>query len=405
MERAKYEEGMPRMVQDFKTFFIGQIRGQWESTRAALVDLRRRFPASEGREIVVVNETMWFGYLPWKWGAERPDGFGAEEKMPRSLGVNVTPLMLDGEGMPPFPTGLLPAKDREGRERDQVMREWLYRFVVREAYEGFRENIRACGGVDVPDEWMVNLSVTAHDAAVQLCHPLLEYPRTDLPSHVKFAGSLPPSRAVPPGFVFPDWWQREVVENAALEDGNPGKRSVVVVSQGTLARDYSMLLAPTIRGLAGRKDVLVIALLGKRGAEVPPGILPSPEEGVDVSNVRVADFIPYDSVLKYVDVMVFNAGYGGFMHCVVNGVPVVAAGLTEDKCEVAARVEWTGVGLNLRTGRPSPSTVVAAVDEILGSGGKYRARARELAGEVAKSDPLKVVEEEVRALAGMGVTI
>jgi UDP:flavonoid glycosyltransferase YjiC (YdhE family) len=292
----------------------------------------------------------------------------------------------------------LPATGAEGRERDALLREWLYKYVVKEAYDGFRERIREAGGVEVPDEWMINLSVAAHDATLQLCHPLLEYPRPDLPGHVKFAGSLPPSKVVPPGFRFPEWWLQEVVENAALPEGDATRRSVVVVSQGTLARDYSMLLAPTVRALAGRKDVLVIALLGKQGLETPPGVLPSAEEGVNVDNIHVVDFIPYDSVLSYADVMIFNAGYGGFMHCVVNGVPVVAAGLTEDKCEVAARVEWTGVGLNLRTGRPSPPAVAAAVDEILGSGGKYRARAKELAVEVAKGNPLEVVERELRAL-------
>ena len=172
------------------------------------------------------------------------------------------------------------------------------------------------------------------------------------------------------------------------------------MSQGTLARDYSMLLAPTVKALAGREDVLLIALLGKGGLEVPPGILPASEEQGDVGNVRVVDFIPYDAVLKYADVMVFNAGYGGFVHCVVNGVPVIAAGLTEDKCEVSARVEWTGVGINLRTGRPSAEAVASAVDEIL-TNPKYRARARELAAEVSKENALEVVEKEVRVLAGL----
>ncbi|KAH6845599.1 glycosyltransferase family 1 protein [Chaetomium sp. MPI-CAGE-AT-0009] len=394
-ERARYAEGLPRMVYDFGTFFVGQVEGQVESTRRALEWVRGGI--GKGREVVVVCETMWLGYLPWKWGAERPRGWGEGEAMPRSLGVNVTPLMLDGEGVPPFPLGLLPAEGAQARERDGLLREWLYKYVVREAYDGFRERIREARGVEVPDEWMVNLSVTAHDTTLQLCHPALEYPRPDLPAHVKFAGNLPPSEVVPPGFVFLDWWRREVVENLELP-GNPARPRIVVASQGTLARDYSMLLAPTVRALAGRKDVLVVALLGKQGLAVPPGLLPAPEEGVNLDNIHVVDFFPYDSLLSYADVMVFNAGYGGFMHCVVNGVPMVAAGLTEDKCEVAARVEWTGAGINLRTGRPSPTAVASAVDQILDSGSKYRSRVRELALEVADGNALEVVERELRAL-------
>ena len=390
--RARYAEGLPRMVRDFETFFVGQVAGQVESTRAALEAVKKG--VGRGREVVVVCETMWFGYLPWKWGRGSVEGY--EGGMPRSLGVNVTPLMLDGEGTPVFPLGMLPAVGGEGSERDGVLREWLYRYVVRGAYEGFRDRIREAGGVDVPDEWMVNLSVTAHDTTLQLCHPALEYPRPDLPAHVKFAGNLPPNREVPSWFQLPDWWS-VVAGNAELPEGSPTRRSVVVVSQGTLARDYSMLLAPTIRAFAGRTDVVVVALLGKQGLEVPPGVLPAPEEGIDVSNVYVVDFVPYDLVLSVADVMVFNAGYGGFMHCVAHGVPVVAAGLTEDKAEVAARVEWTGVGINLRTGRPSVQAVRDAVERITGTH-EYRTQAKKLAKEVAKGNPLKVVEEELRAL-------
>ncbi|KAK0736041.1 hypothetical protein B0T21DRAFT_366179 [Apiosordaria backusii] len=356
------------MVQDFRTFFIGQIEGQFLSSKTALEDLRGRY--GKERKIIVVNETMWFGFLPFKYGASlgQLKGWEEVEEIPKTVGVNVTPVMLDGEGMPPFPLGILPGEGEAVRERDRVLKEWYYRYVVREAYDGFRENIKACGGVDVPDEWMVNLSYTAHDVTLQLCDEVLEYPRPDLPGHVKFAGSLPPKKGMKEGYKLPEWWGR---------------------------RDYTMLLAPTIKALAGREDVLVIALLGKQGLETPPEVLP---EGVDMGNVKVLDFIPYDSVLEHADVMVFNAGYGGFVHCIVNGVPVVAAGLTEDKCEVSARVEWTGAGINLRTGRPSPEAVATAVDTILGSD-KYRVRARELAGQVAKGNPVDVVEREIKALS------
>ncbi|KAK3386059.1 glycosyltransferase family 1 protein [Podospora didyma] len=398
MERARYEEGLPRMRQDFKTFFIGQIPGQFESTKSALLDIRRRYGCD--REVLVINETMWFGYLPFKFGAPAPEGFfveGNERKMPKSIGVNVTPLMLDSVDLPAMPLGLLPVEGQGGdrgavRERDALIRDLLYKYVVKEAYDGFREHMKACGGTQVPDEWMINLSVTAHDATLQMCDEALEYPRSDLPPHVHFAGSLA-RRPVPQGYVFPEWWQRDVVAPAQEK-----RRHVVVVSQGTLARDYSMLVAPTVAALAGREDVLVIALLGKPGAELMPGILPPTEGGRD--NIRVADFIPYDAVLAYADVMVFNAGYGGFVHCVVNGVPMVAAGLTEDKCEVAARAEWAGVGINLRTGRPSAFAIAAAVDTILASPDTYRARAKELALQVGKGDPLAVIEREVLALTG-----
>jgi UDP:flavonoid glycosyltransferase YjiC (YdhE family) len=59
------------------------------------------------------------------------------------------------------------------------------------------------------------------------------------------------------------------------------------------------------------------------------------------------------------------------------GVPLVVAGDTLDKPEVARRVAWSGAGVDLRTGRPDPGRVGRAVHEML-SRPEPRRRAREL---------------------------
>ena len=46
-------------------------------------------------------------------------------------------------------------------------------------------------------------------------------------------------------------------------------------------------------------------------------------------------------------------GYGGVVQALRHGVPLVVAGRSEDKPEVAVRVAWSGAGLNLRTDRPT----------------------------------------------------
>lgn len=116
--------------------------------------------------------------------------------------------------------------------------------------------------------------------------------------------------------------------------------------------------------------------------------------GVEFGNVKVVDFLLYDFVLEYVDVMVFNVGYGGFVYCIVNGVFVVVVGLMEDKCEVLVRVEWMGVGINLRIGRFMFDVVVVVVDMILGDD-KYWLRVWELVGYVVKGNFVEVVEKEI----------
>jgi UDP:flavonoid glycosyltransferase YjiC (YdhE family) len=58
-----------------------------------------------------------------------------------------------------------------------------------------------------------------------------------------------------------------------------------------------------------------------------------------------------------------------------------------DKPEVAARVQWSGVGINLRTGKPSKAMVAPAVRRVL-THSSYRRRARALRAEIEASDPL-----------------
>ena len=47
-------------------------------------------------------------------------------------------------------------------------------------------------------------------------------------------------------------------------------------------------------------------------------------------------------------------GYGGVNQAMSFGVPLVCAGLTEDKADVNMRVGWSDVEINLETNKPTP---------------------------------------------------
>ena len=75
-----------------------------------------------------------------------------------------------------------------------------------------------------------------------------------------------------------------------------------------------------------------------------------------------------------------------------HGVPLVVAGVTEDKPEVAARVAWCGAGINLRTGTPTAAAVATAVGALLDDP-RYRTEARRLQRSYAAVDTgARVVE-------------
>ena len=160
-----------------------------------------------------------------------------------------------------------------------------------------------------------------------------------------------------------------------------GDRPVVHVTQGTVYNtDPNRLLRPTIEALAD-ENVMVVGTTGgphvsELGFTLPP-------------NAYVVDYLPHDLLLPKVDVMVTNGGYGAVQRALSSGVPLVVAGDTEDKPEVAARIAWSGTGIDLRTGAPAAKAIRHAVREVLGDG-RYLRRAREL--EVAYAQRCGVAE-------------
>jgi UDP:flavonoid glycosyltransferase YjiC (YdhE family) len=93
---------------------------------------------------------------------------------------------------------------------------------------------------------------------------------------------------------------------------------------------------------------------------------------------------------------VTNGGYNGVQQALSFGVPVVSAGESEDKPIVSARVAWSGTGINLHTGSPTPEQICDAVCDILRDP-RYSERARILGAEIAKTDALRTIAEIVEA--------
>jgi UDP:flavonoid glycosyltransferase YjiC (YdhE family) len=154
-------------------------------------------------------------------------------------------------------------------------------------------------------------------------------------------------------------------------------RTVVHVTQGTIATAADDLLVPTLQALAG-EDVLVVATTGGQPVETI-SLHPLPK------NAHVAEFIPHYHLLPHVDVMITNGGYNGVQIAIANGVPLIAAGRTEEKPEICARIAWAGVGVNLKTKSPTAKQINTTVKQIL-SEPRYRQKAQEIQADYARHD-------------------
>lgn len=281
---------------------------------------------------------------------------------PPMLTYSTTPMMLSSCDTAPSGMGLPPSSTNLGRLRNRALNLLSQKVLLRQSQLTANRLMKRLNAPQLP-VFILDAGRLA-DRHIVPTVPAFEYPRSDLPTNVCFVGAVHPRPSQ--GFHPPAWWSE-------LD----GDRPVVHVTQGTVDNfDLSRLLEPTIEALGG-EDVIVVATTGGRDVSELNVALPS--------NTYVAEYLPHDVLLPKVDVMVTNGGYGAVQRALATGVPLVVAGDTEDKPEVAARVAWSGAGVNLKTGSPTPAAIRRAVREVLNDG-SYLNRARALESAYAQRD-------------------
>lgn len=371
-ERVSITPGLDLLLYDMEQIFIPAIKWQYEALQRALELFKAKDPS---RPVVIVTDVLYFGALPLYLGAPglRPAG---------TIGVGIIPLVLSSVDTFPFGPGLKPDLSPEGHEKSAQMTKMTHEVLMGKPQEFFQRELERLGA-ERSGHFLMDTSYVHPERFLQMCIPSMEYPRSDAPKGLRFAGGLPKPKG---GVVFnnnPAWWDDVTV--------NTSKKKIIAVCQGTIAVNYNDLVIPTIQGLKDDPNVLVVAILGVKGATLP--------DTVEIpANARVGDYIPFDAILEHAHAFVTNGGYGGFQHAIGQGVPLVLAGLSEDKPEVAARAEWSGVGISLNTGNPTPEAVRDGVHRILNEP-QYSARAKELELEMKRYDPFQVVADNVDELA------
>lgn len=324
----------------------------------------------------VLCDTAFLGALPTlltQRGGERP----------AILGLSATPLSLVSVDCAPFGSALQPGHSPWSRLRNRqitwLLRRSPLRAVQRELDDALSTLGVAPGKVDYFDH------AGRFDTTFHLGPAEFEYPRRELPPSVRFVGPLAPEAGAE---RLPEWWPDL--------DG----RQVVHVTQGTLDNhDLGKLIGPTIRALADEPVLTVVATGGRSPSAVADAV-----GGALPANVRLAAYLPYDRLLPRTSVVVSNGGYGGVLQSLRFGVPLVVAGASEDKPEVAARVRRVGAGIDLRTGSPTPRRVRRAVRRVLDDPA-YRRGARALQEVIGDlGDPRSTVADALEDVASERVS-
>jgi len=171
-----------------------------------------------------------------------------------------------------------------------------------------------------------------------------------------------------------------------------GSKPVIFITQGSVNIDnYNKLIVPSLKAVQNI-DAQILVAAGKEFVEDLRIQFPQ-------KNIIIEEFMPYALILPKVSVMITNGGFGGVITALNYGVPLVVASNSEDKPEIAARIKYFEVGINLGTGYPTPKKILHAVTEIF-SNPVYKSNAMRISEDFqqhdAPAEAAKLIEEVLR---------
>ncbi|KAI3393651.1 hypothetical protein diail_3831 [Diaporthe ilicicola] len=385
--------------------YVSMMFSGYQSIVLALVELQSRVGSEtlKKRGVVILSDMCFTGVLPFKLGADLFSDVDIKTiciaLLPRAWATPETPCW--GAGLPWDPS-------EEGLKRNTIGNRMGYDEVQHKRLDDaffmagcktkFESLWEEHDQAYLPEEYTFRRSLGngtyfAHNTTFQMCIPSVEYPAANLPAHFKFGGQLPP-KPIPSDLQYPEWWSDVLANSAKKEAKAASRKKIVFVAQGTESPNHEDLVVPAIQGLASREDVLVIACLCKKGAELAL----TDELPAIPTNTRVIDFFPYDAVLAHADLFISSSGYGGLNHAVVNGVPVVQTGILIDKPDVGRRIEYAGLGVFISQFPPPADKIRESVDKVI-SDENYWKRALELQAEAETYDPFEIIQNEILRLS------
>jgi len=280
------------------------------------------------------------------------------------ISIGVLPLTETSRDLPPVGLGMTPSGSFFGRKKQAALRWFADKVLFREPNAVMAATFGKYG-INARGSNVFDVLVRKSTLLLQSGTPGFEYRRSDLGKNIRFIGALLPYSGKK--------------KTAAWHDEKLGRyEKVILVTQGTVEKDISKLLVPTLEAFKD-SDHLVIVTTGGSGTRELRQKYPQ-------DNIIIEDFIPFSDVMPLADVYITNGGYGGVMLSIGNKLPLVVAGVHEGKNEINARVGYFKIGINLRTEQPLPLQLRASVEEIYRNAG-YRKNIKKLSQEFRQYSP------------------
>jgi MGT family glycosyltransferase len=258
------------------------------------------------------------------------------------VAIGVLPLVQDSVDLPPYGMALPPAHDATTRAKYHAMKDYVATVLFKKSIDTYEAVLQA-HGITAQRATVFKVLVEQANLFLQIGLPSFEYERSDLGDNVRFIGALLP---------YVTQTQREPWFDKRVNH----YEHVLLVTQGTIEKDTSKLLEPTLEAF---KDTNYLVIVTTGGSGTNALRVKFPQE-----NIIIEDSIPFGEVMPYATAFVSNGGYSGMLLALQHGLPVVAAGVHEGKNAVCARIGYFNYGMDLQTETPTAAQLQEAVEEV-----------------------------------------
>jgi MGT family glycosyltransferase len=294
------------------------------------------------------------------------------------ISIGIFPLPETSKDLPPAGLGMTPSESFAGRMKQHLLRYFADNVLFKKPNQVMRD-VLGNFGIDANGSNVFDVLVKKSTLVLQSGTPGFEYERSDLGKNIRYVGPVLPHKGARKSAE----WYSEKLETY---------EHVILVTQGTVEKDPTKLLVPTLEAYKNSSNTLVIVTTGgSKTREL--------RENYPFHNIIIEDFIAFDDVMPHADVYITNGGYGGVMLAIKHKLPLVVAGIHEGKNEINARVGYFELGINLRTETPTPGQLLAAVTNVLRNP-KYYGNVESLSEEFSHYNAAELTASYVESLIG-----
>ena len=208
------------------------------------------------------------------------------------IAAGILPLPETSEDLPPYGLGMMPSGSLAGRIKQNLLR-WLAFNVLFKTSAKYMWRVLEAHGIQHNHLSVFDITCRKVDLFLQSGSPSFEYYRSDLGNNIRFVGPLLPYSS----------------ESRTAGWSDPrlhAYKNIVLVTQGTVEKDVTKLLVPTLEAMKDDSETLLICTTGgSQTAQL--------KKQYDQPNIIIEDFIPFEDVMPYADVYISNGGYGGVL--------------------------------------------------------------------------------------------